>query len=473
SAGSAIAGGAKSVAEGAKAVGEAFVGTAKEIPGVFTDAHEAAVDKAANMIESAVSGVADLQSDMVEKMANKFAAIDESLSGAKRAAWEGVKPVVAVLVGTGYLALDKVENLAGKAKDFSIAKLNAAIDWGKIAKDYIKDGTVNFAIASKELGKDAAQYIVDAHEAAVSEVVSGIEFDIAEAKAAGRAISKFNKEGMDRVARVVVAIDNGITGAAKKGWEKARPAVAVLIGEGYLAVEKITELGSDAKKFTMAKLEKAVDLGKFAANYVKDGVVDHAKIVAELGKDAGNFVVAVWDKTVEKTKMGVNEAVGFAVAAGRDVSDLNEWAISGIADGFIVIDNTVTGAAKKSWETVRPAVIVLAGQGYLAADKVTEWAGDAKNWSADKLYAALDYGKFAADYVKNGVVDMKSVAEDFGDDVAKKVAEVYQKTAERVGKHIELAQAEGYRILGEEKTPQAPTESMWAKVWPKGKGQKA
>lgn len=461
----------RAVASVAKTVGEGIVGTAKEVPGVLTDAHDFAVDKAANLIEGALSGITDLHADMVEKMANTFVSIDENISGAKKAAWEEVKPVVAVLVGMGYLALNKVEKIAGEAKDFSVAKLNAAIDWAKVSADYVKDGAVNLALASKELGTDAAQFLNDSYESMVSGTKAVVEVAFVNAKAAGRAVAEFHEGGIDRVARMMLAIDNGVTGTAKKAWETARPVVAVLIGEGYLAAEKMAELGNDAKKFTMAKLEKAVDLGKFAANYVKDGVVDKAKAVAELGKDAGKFVVATWDKAAEKTGMALNEAMGLAVAAGREMSDFHEAMVDEAATDILIVDNTVTGAAKKSWETVRPAVVVLAGQGYLAADTVAQWAGDAKDWSAEKLYAALDYGRFAVDYVKDGVVDMKRVAEDFGKDAAEKVARVYQKAAERVGEHIELAQAEGYRILDGGKAPSAPVESMWAKVWKSGAGK--
>lgn len=194
---------------------------------------------------------------------------------------------------------------------------------------------------------------------------------------------------------------------AVAAFEAVLPVAETLVGLGLMTKDKVAALGKDVGHFTADKFMKAVDWGKFNALYVRDGVVNAARVAADLGTTAGTF----WGEVASNSYESAAAAGKRFVRSGNEIYDITTAKGKELA---IAAGKAVKGTAQEAIRAVSPVFETLVGLGLIAGDKIAALGTDIGSWTADKFNGAVDWSKFAARYVKNGVVDAGTVAYELG-----------------------------------------------------------
>lgn len=295
-----------------------------------------------------------------------------------------------------------------RAKIEAAKKVAADARWalGETVKDYGR-GAQQVGQAVSGTVREMPGVVSDAGGAVKKGAVEvgrgAAEFHSGMTEAGAEVIAGYVDWSSDKIARA----DRALREKAGAVWASIRPVAETLVGLGLLGKDAIASWGRDAKNFTVAKFNQSVDWAKFKAEYVKDGVVLYAKAAAAMGKDSAEF----WkDVAADSYESAVAQGKRIVKVGGEYVYMTKEKA-GAVASK---VGKVVVGTGKEAWEIVRPGVETIVGLGLLAKDQVAKWGGDVSNWTVAQFNTVASKVQFAARYVKNGAVDVKNFAYEWG-----------------------------------------------------------
>jgi hypothetical protein len=396
---------------------DGIVDTGKAIATMGVDAYEAMVSKADHLVEYAgnvINIATDAGAELIAAVADTAEAVGETLVDTGE-----------IAAGLALLAWDEVADTVKKGAKWTEKQMTDAADWTgeqwdglvssiEFAGNYVKDGVIDTAKCVADMGQEAFDAMVDGADHIVK--VGDKYYNIA-TDAGAEAIAAV-ADTAEAVGETLVDAGEVAAGLALLAFDE----VADTVGRGAKWTEKQM---TDAADWTGEKWDKLATTAEFAANYVKDGVIDTAKCIADMGQEAFDAMVDGADHIV---KVG-DKYYNVATDAGAE-------ALAVVGETLADASDIATGFPSYVYDEIDDAV-----------KKGAKWTGKqidaAKNFTSNQWDGLVSSTEFATNYVVDGVVDTAKCIADFGEDAYNAMVENTTLLVDNGGKLIKKAESRG------------------------------